>query len=285
MTPSSARAEDPLTERSEPATVAGAEADQEDSESETETALERAMDVYRRGSENYQLKRYEQALADFQEASSLYASPDFLYNIGLCYEKLGKRDDAIRSFRTYLRAKPEADDHAEVEARIERLRNEAQAARADEERLRREDEAARAARPAAEMTRDESPTPGPQHPGRALIITGATLTGVGTVLAIVGGVALGVPAAAKSRELADIQTGGNPEGRTFDDARGLDDEGRRLEAGQIALIVTGGALGATGVALLAVGLHRRAAQPSASALRWSPSLSTRGAMINLRGRF
>src|SRR5688572_25909182 len=83
--------------------------------------LTRAMAAYERGQENYKLAQYEAALADFQEASSLYASPDFQYNIGLCYEKLGRYDQAVLAYVTYLKVKPDADDRVSVEATIKRL--------------------------------------------------------------------------------------------------------------------------------------------------------------------
>jgi len=87
-----------------------------------EPNLERAMAAFQRGSENYNMAKYDVALRDFLEAASLYASPDFQYNIGLCYEKLDKPEEAIAAFETYLKTKPDASDRANVEDRVARLR-------------------------------------------------------------------------------------------------------------------------------------------------------------------
>jgi len=203
--------------------------------------LERAMDVFRRGSENYGLGRYEQALADFQEATTLHASPDFQFNIGLCYEKLNQRTEAIRAFETYVRAKPEASDRAEVEARIVRLR--------DELRLGNEaDEAAPTIPPDA--TR--------RSPETTFVISGSVLLGVGVALSVGGGTAFGMLAAQRSDALDEVMTGGNPDDLTFDEATELADQGQSFEAGQIATLVLGGAFAVGGATLLGIGLHRRA---------------------------
>lgn len=228
--------------------------------------VDRAMHVFRRGSENYALGRYEQALADFQEAASLYASPDFQYNIGLCYEKLGQLDEAIRSFSTYLRAKPDASDREAVQARIEHLAAEREAqrrAREAEERARQEAAARQAAPPPASVARDAGTPP--------LVTAGAVLTGLGAALAIGGGTAFGVLASRKSDEL-DAVYDGNPGGLDFEQARALESEGQRLEVGQIVCTSLGAALAVSGVAMLAVGASR--ARRQAMARRFGPTFTS-----------
>jgi len=240
------------------------------------------MDVFRRGSENYELQRYEQALADFQEASTLYASPDFLYNIALCYEKLGKREDAIRTYETYLRAKPDTDDRAGVEARVARLDQELAAER---ERAKTEAEAEARAR-VANQPAPTAKTEEPKDTSRAFIISGSVLAATGAALAIGGGVGFGLAAADRSRELDEIQSGGNSNGSTFAEASSLADEGKALEAAQITTIVVGAALVTTGGVLLAIGAHRRERR-SAVASRWrmAPSVQRAGAGLAFGGAF
>ncbi|MFO0634226.1 MAG: hypothetical protein U0168_15370 [Nannocystaceae bacterium] len=232
--------------------------------------VQRAMEAFARGSDNYNGARYQEALRDFLEAASLYASPDFQYNIGLCYEKLDKAEEAIRAFETYLKTKKDVPDRANVEDRIRRLRAE------------------------LERPTEPEPKPGPEPKpprdrSRPLVISGAALTAVGAAVALGGGIGLGIAAKRKSDELDDIQAG-NPQRQSFAQAQTLQDQGKALELGQIAIAAAGGAIAIVGVALLAVGLAKRKgkakgkAEAGASAsLR--PHWSGRGAGLSLVGRF
>lgn len=245
--------------RAEP--IASPDAEEPATDPAQDEQIERAMAAYQRGTNNYNLALYEAALADFTEAASLYASPDFQYNIGLCYEKLDKYDDAIRAFATYLRAKPDAEDRPDVENRIHELEQ------ASNERKRQAEED-RKAREAGRARSDE-PTPPPVQPivdeppptddGRPLIIAGAALAGVGVALGLGGGIGLGVPARSRSEAVDAVLTGGNPDGLTYSQAQALDSEGKRFEAIQIGLAAGGAAVAVTGAVLLAVGLRKRQA--------------------------
>jgi tetratricopeptide (TPR) repeat protein len=233
--------------------------------------LERAMQAFQRGSENYNQAKYDVALRDFLEAASLYASPDFQYNIGLCYEKLDKPEEAIAAFETYLKTKPEAPDRANVEDRIARLRAMA------EQRKTGGD----GGKPPADTGKKPKSTA-----ARGILIAGDVLTGAGIVIAVAGGVGFGVAAKRKSDALKDVQSGGNPDDVTVDGARQLEQDGKRFEAIQIAMVAVGGALIVTGVALIAVGtVRRRNAQKAAASARFVPAFGARGAGLSLTGRF
>lgn len=235
--------------------------------------LERAMESYELGKKAYNAARYEDALGHFQEAATRYASPDFQYNIGLCYERLGKPDEAIRAFRTYLRAKPDADDRANVEDRIFQLERELERAKAEAN--------------GEPMPPQPDPDPGPAEPpkpSRPFIITGAVLTGVGAALALGGGIGFGVAAADRSASVDDVN-GGNPDGLTFDEVQTLDEEGRRFETFQIVTAAAGAAVAVTGVALLAVGLKRKKAAQAGPSATLVPTWTGRSAGLSLQGRF
>lgn len=248
---------------------------------EPDDQVARAMDAYQRGTQNYNLAQYEAALADFTEAASLYASPDFQYNIGLCYEKLGKYDEAIRAFGAYLRAKPEAEDRPNVENRIHALEQEM-------ERRKREAEAAEAARLAAAAEREPEPVqpadePEPTPVGRPLIVTGAALIGLGAAVALGGGIGFGVAAGQRSKAIDEVQTGGNPEELGFADTQQLEREGKRLEGLQIGMAAGGAVVAVAGAVLLALGLRKQ--QAAKTQARLGPTLSLHGAGLVLTGRF
>ena len=236
--------------------------------------LERAMEAFNRGTENYNNAKYTEALADFQEAASLYASPDFQYNIGLCYQKLGKVDEAILAFETYLKTKPDAPDRANVEDRIARLK-EAKATGMPMDDTPPPDNGPRPADPPPDDTKKKGD-------GKPLIIAGAVLAGVGAALGLGGGIGAGVAARQRSDDLDDIQSGGNPGNQSFQDAQDLEDEGKRLEGIQIGLAAAGAAIAVTGVVLIAIGLSKRKASKRAGVV---PQLGPGLAGLSLTGRF
>mgnify|MGYP001452706637 CR=1 FL=1 len=227
----------------EPAPDDGEEARKSDS-------LERAMDAYNRGQEHYRRARYKEALVAFKEASTLYASPDFQYNIARCYEKLEQYDEAILAYQTYLSTKPDASDREDVEASIEFLQQKA----AEEEKRKNK---------AATPTPTPTPTPSPvdeppqPRPDRPLIIAGAVVGGVGAALALGGGIGFGIAAQRRSDDVLSIQEDGNPDGATRAETETIADEGRRFETLQIAFAAGGGVLVVAGAALLAVGFANK----------------------------
>jgi len=231
------------------------------------------MESYELGKKAYNAARYEDALEHFQEAATRYASPDFQYNIGLCYERLEKPEEAVRAFRTYLRAKPDADDRANVEDRIFQLEKQIDAAKNQ-----------------PDTTPEPQPDPDPEDPApvvkphKPLIITGAVLAGVGGALALGGGLGFGIAAGNRSRSIDDLNAG-NPDRLTFDEASVLDEEGRRFETLQIVTAATGAAVAITGAALLAVGLRRKQQAQASSTATLVPTWTRRSAGLSLQGRF
>jgi len=234
--------------------------------------LEQAMVSYDLGKKAYNAARYEDALEHFQEAATRYASPDFQYNIGLCYERLDKPEEAVRAFRTYLRAKPEAKDRPNVEDRIFQLEKQIEEAK-------------------NQPVPDGTPEPDPVEPeveelpdGKTLILVGAVLTGVGGAVGIGGGLGFGLAARNRSLSVEDVADG-NPDDLTFSEAQTLDDEGRRFETLQIVMAATGAAVAITGVALLAVGLKRKKRAEAGPTATLVPTWTGRSAGLSLQGRF
>lgn len=255
-----------------PAAAGDEPAEPPENEVQGSPQLQQAMDAFRRGTSAYDEARYEDALAAFQDAATLYASPDFQYNIGLCYEKLNKPEEAIRAFKTYLRTKPEASDRANVEDRIARLRDDVE---------RGESTPPVSAEPPP-PTPVDSP---PRDRSKPLMIAGGALAGVGAALALGGGIGFGVLAKRRSDDLDEIQDGGNPQGSTFPEAQDLEREGKRFEALQVTFAAVGAAVAITGAALLALGAKRRKQASTAARMHVVPGLGARSAGFSLVGRF
>jgi tetratricopeptide (TPR) repeat protein len=231
----------------------------------------RAVEAYRLGTELYNDAKFEEALVAFQEAATLYASPDFQFNIAKCYERLGKYEDAIRSYELYLRTAEDSGDTAVIEASITDLKR----------RIEERDAA-------AEKDPEPEPEPtGPTNPGRKLVITGGALLGVGAAVALGGGLGFGIPVSRDNATLGDV-LGDNPDNLTFAEADEIANGARRYQTLELVMIGVGGALVVTGAALLGVGMAKNKkakAKTTASQLRLAPTWGRTGAGLSLSGSF
>ena len=76
---------------------------------------------FERGEKLFALGKFDEALEEYQTAFDAKPLPAFLYNIGQCYRNLGDLDQAIFSFKKYLKLEPEAENREAVERLIEDL--------------------------------------------------------------------------------------------------------------------------------------------------------------------
>ena len=235
-------------------------------------AQARARAAYQRGTKLYNEGKFEEALAAFQEAATRYASPDFQFNIAKCYERLGDHEEAIRHYEIYLRTAEDPPDRAVVENSIADLER-----RIAEEAEQEEEEEEDAPEP--------KPEPEPEAPGRALIISGGVLLGVGAALGLGGGLGFGLQVSRDNATLGEVLDG-NPGGLTFDDADAIADRARTNQTLEFVMVGLGGAVAITGVALLAAGMAKKNKSPGAAAkLRVAPSLARGGAGLIVQGSF
>jgi tetratricopeptide (TPR) repeat protein len=91
---------------------------------------------FERGEKLFALGKFDAALDEYQTAFDAKPLPAFLYNIGQCYRNLGDLEQAIFSFKKYLRLSPEAENKEAVERLIEDLED--QKARGDSEKFNRQ---------------------------------------------------------------------------------------------------------------------------------------------------
>ncbi len=73
-------------------------------------ADDRCKELADRGQAEYQAQQYEAALASLREAYALHLVPWLLFNIGRSYQKLGRTDEALASYRTFLQQSQAADE-------------------------------------------------------------------------------------------------------------------------------------------------------------------------------
>ena len=74
-----------------------------------------------RGEKLFALGKFDEALDEYQKAFDAKPIPDFLFNIGQCYRNLGDYDQAIFSFKKFLKLEPDAPNKEAVDKLIEEL--------------------------------------------------------------------------------------------------------------------------------------------------------------------
>jgi tetratricopeptide (TPR) repeat protein len=84
---------------------------------------EEARSLFHAGESAFSQGRYEAALEHFQAAYELSPRPELLFNIGNTAERLRREEEALEAYRRYLAAQPDAENRAQVEARIQIIEN------------------------------------------------------------------------------------------------------------------------------------------------------------------
>lgn len=76
---------------------------------------------FRRGTELYRQARYREAIVEFEVAYRLRPHGVIQYNLAQCHERLGDLAAALGAYHEYLRAVPDAEDRATVNAAMSNL--------------------------------------------------------------------------------------------------------------------------------------------------------------------
>lgn len=240
----------------------------------------------------YQQAAYGEALKYFDKSYKLSGEPALLFNIGKCYEALGKLEQAIASYQAYLKA---TGSNPTIEARIRNL-----SARLPK-RPAKASPPAKPAKPNAngvgQPTKPDQPPPTkPLKTAQAAppdntrpapsngAATGAGSTGasdsggrtwswwtgwvlVGAGVAAVGtSIALGVLAKNKADAVESAYQAGD---QNWSDVQSLQDKGKAFQTGQIISLVAGIGLAAGGAALLLF-LPRRTETSASSSVSVAP---------------
>lgn len=77
-----------------------------------------------RGSAAFSAGRYEEAAEHFKEAFSIEPRGNLLYNIGLCYEKAGRVEEAVKFYQRFVSALPNSPKRPAVQRRVDELKTE-----------------------------------------------------------------------------------------------------------------------------------------------------------------
>lgn len=81
-----------------------------------------ARRLFARGEREYAAGRYEPALAAYERAHALSGLPGFLFNIGVCHQRLEHWDDARAFLERYLAAVPDAPNLEDAQRLLAEVR-------------------------------------------------------------------------------------------------------------------------------------------------------------------
>lgn len=152
--------------------------------------------VVARAVQHYASREYEPAIELFEQAYSLRAEPELVYNIARSYERLARRAEAIREYRRFVELPGTTSElrgraFASIEALREEERRLAAISRADEPPSP-EPEPRVELEPAPEPAPERRPAPSEQGGSDALAVSGWTIFGVGAAAAVAGAVLGGI---------------------------------------------------------------------------------------------
>ena len=86
-----------------------------------EEEMEKAAKRFGEAEAFFRVQDYTKALEGYKEAYLLSKAPELLYNIGQCQRKLGRYEEAIESYKSFLAGAPDASNRTDVEALIVEL--------------------------------------------------------------------------------------------------------------------------------------------------------------------
>ncbi|UJR83798.1 tetratricopeptide repeat protein [Sandaracinus amylolyticus] len=160
-------------------------------------ARSRADTLFHAAEIAYDEGRYEAAAQLLEEAISVRPTAAFQFNLGRCYERLERWDDAERAYLVYLASIRDRAQRQRVEERLAVVREESA-------RARQREEEARAAAAAVPLEPEPAPAPIVAEPsGPSLTPVPFVLGGVGIAGLAVGGAltALAFDADAQSQDV------------------------------------------------------------------------------------
>jgi tetratricopeptide (TPR) repeat protein len=157
-------------------------------------AMRAAKRHYDRGEKLFALGKFDEALDEYQKAFDAKPLPGFLFNIGQCYRNLGDYDQAIFSFKKFLKLDPETPKRDAVEKLLEELEDKKERGEGKKLILKKQQE--------------EPPEQPPPATKKPIYKEWWFWTGVGAV-AVLGGVGIYVEAkpSAPGTELGNITFG------------------------------------------------------------------------------
>jgi tetratricopeptide (TPR) repeat protein len=85
---------------------------------QSEAQKRQAKEHYEKATRLYDVGKYGEAIAEYEQSYLIIGDAALLFNIGQAYRLWDRPEEAIRSYKTYLRQRPDAPNRADVEKKI-----------------------------------------------------------------------------------------------------------------------------------------------------------------------
>jgi tetratricopeptide (TPR) repeat protein len=85
---------------------------------QSEAQKRQAKEHYEKATRLYELAKYGEAIAEYEQSYMLIGDAALLFNIGQAYRLWDRPEEAIRSYKNYLRQRSDAPNRADVEKKI-----------------------------------------------------------------------------------------------------------------------------------------------------------------------
>ena len=239
-----------------------------------------ARDHYVKGTKDFELGLYSDAVVEYMAAYQLRDDPALLYNIAQAHRLAGNVTEALRFYKVFIHKVPDAPNRQEVETRIEELQKASErenAAKTTQQGTVHSSGsgAVKGAEPAVGVAPVAASNETRRVPSRRLLILGSVTAGAG-VLIVGAGIVLGVLAQNAGNSISAL----NAKGGTFDPS--LETTGKHDQIASAVLIGVGAAAVVGGAVTL--GLAVRHHSDSTKRAAFVPMLGPQvaGASIQLR---
>ena len=241
--------------------------------------------LFERATVQFRLGQFHDAAKTYEQVYALRPDPVLLYNCAQSYRLANEPEKALVLYKSYLSAKPDAPNRAEVEGRIAELERVVAEQRTAKERPPNEVTSSPVApaesQPAPSTPASPAPAVAPapvgaaENSGRVKKIAGIALLGVG-VGALVGGVV----AAILSGRASDSINAAAKAGGAFDPSKETEGHTDTVVSG--VMFGVGGAAVVAGGVLLILGLREGKAHESKVSLLPVVSATSMGAAASVR---
>ncbi|MBA3393040.1 MAG: hypothetical protein H0T89_10370 [Deltaproteobacteria bacterium] len=249
----------------------------------TDSQKQQAGDLTKKAIAKSQAGDHEDAIELYLEAYAIVPLPVLLSNVGAEYQKLGKPVESLKYFCMYLDKDPTGQSATYATAQAKTLQIElgnTGVTDADVCRPQKPVESvtpdpvveARLGIPALPPAQDTS-----SDGGKTLRLAGLGIGGAGVVA-----LGLGVYFGLEAKEISDEISNHPMTEQWREDIRALEAKGQSHENKQIAFMVAGGALVATGTVLFFIGRSRRSSESSVAV---TPTASPDGMGLVVSGGF
>lgn len=209
-----------------------------------------AGDLTKQAIAKSQAGEHEKAIELYLQAFAIVPLPVLLNNIATDYQKLKKPVEALKYFCMYLEKDPtgQSASYATAQAKLIQLEQ----GNKDVTDATVCDPPKPAPEPIVVQPPIPEKKPEPADRGKGMRIAGLAVGGAGLV-----GLGVGIFFGFKAKDISD-QISNHPKTEMWpDEIQKLEDDGQAYENKQIVLMIAGGALAATGIALYFIGRSRK----------------------------